>query len=59
MSGVNYDDTEICKGATEAIQQYVTHAGEVYSEECDRVVKTFPTRAGLRWWSLKIIKYSA
>ena len=32
MSGVNFDGSEIRKGAADAIQTYVTQAGGLYSE---------------------------
>lgn len=35
MSGVDFDGNEIRKGAADAMQAYVTHAGGMYSEECD------------------------
>ena len=46
MSGVNYDGNEIRKGAADAIQAYVTHAGGLYSNECDRVVKSIASKGG-------------
>lgn len=46
MSGVDFDGNEIRKGAADAIQTYVTHAGGVYSEECDGVVKTIASKGG-------------
>ena len=39
MSGVDFDGNEIRKGAAETMQVYITHAGGMYSEECDRVVQ--------------------
>lgn len=46
MSGVDFDGNEIRKGAADAIQTYVTHAGGVYSEECDGVVKAIASKGG-------------
>ena len=46
MSGVNYDGNEIRKGAAEAMQQYVTHAGGIYSAECSQVVQSIAQQGG-------------
>lgn len=46
MSGVNYDGNEIRKGAADTMQEYVTQAGGVYSEECDRIVKEIANQGG-------------
>ena len=46
MSGVNYDGNEIRKGAADTMQEYVTHAGGIYSEECDRIVKEIANNGG-------------
>lgn len=46
MSGVDYDGNEIRKGAADTMQEYVTHAGGVYSEECDRIVKEIANKGG-------------
>lgn len=46
MSGVDYVGNEIRKGAAEAMQQYVTHGGGIYSEECDRVVQKIARQGG-------------
>lgn len=46
MSGVDLDGSEIRKGAADAIQAYVTHAGGVYSDECDRIVKSVASKGG-------------
>lgn len=46
MSGVDYDGNEIRKGAAEAMQVYVTHAGGIYSDECDRAVKEISNQGG-------------
>ena len=46
MSGVDYDGNEIRKGAADTMQEYVTHAGGFYSEECDRIVKEIANNGG-------------
>lgn len=46
MSGVDYGGNEIRKGAAEAMQQYVTHFGGVYSEECSRIVQEIAKQGG-------------
>ena len=46
MSGVDYDGNEIRKGAADTMQEYVTHAGGIYSEECDRIVKEIANQGG-------------
>lgn len=46
MSGVDYDDNEIRKGAAEIMQQYVTQAGGIYSSECDHVVQDIAKQGG-------------
>ena len=46
MSGVDFDGNEIRKGAADAMQAYVTHAGGMYSEECDNVVKSIASKGG-------------
>lgn len=46
MSGVNYDGNEIRKGAADAIQSYITHAGGLYSDECESIVKTISSQGG-------------
>lgn len=46
MSGVNFAGNEIRKGAAEAMQVYVTYFGEVYSKECDSVVKAIASQGG-------------
>ena len=46
MSGVDYDGSEIRKGAAETMQEYVTRAGGVYSEECDQIVKEISNQGG-------------
>ena len=46
MSGVDYDKNEIRKGAADAVKDYVKRAGGIYSEECDRVVKSVASKGG-------------
>ena len=46
MSGVDFDGNEIRKGAADAMQSYVTHAGGMYSPDCDRVVKFIASKGG-------------
>ena len=46
MSGVDFDGNEIRKGAAEAMQIYVTHAGGIYSEECDCIVQDIAKQGG-------------
>lgn len=38
MSGVNYEGSEIRKGAADSVRAYVEAAGGVFSKECDEVV---------------------
>lgn len=46
MSGVDFEGNEIRKGAADAMQQYVTHAGGFYSEACDRIVQDIAKQGG-------------
>lgn len=46
MSGVDYDGNEIRKGAADTMQEYVTRAGGIYSNECDRIVKEIANQGG-------------
>ena len=46
MSGVDFDGNEIRKGAADAMQSYVTHAGGMHSPDCDRVVKYIASKGG-------------
>ena len=46
MSGVDFDGNEIRKGAADAMQSYVTHAGGMYSPDCDQVVKSIASKGG-------------
>ncbi len=46
MSGVNFSGSEIRKGAADAIKEYVNDAGEIYPEECGRIVKAVAAKGG-------------
>lgn len=46
MSGVDYDGSEIRKGAADAIQAYVESKGGVYSEACKKIVESIATQGG-------------
>lgn len=46
MSGVDYQNNEIRKGAAEAVRDYVVKNGGVYSKECDRIVKEISNHGG-------------
>lgn len=46
MSGVDYKDNEVRKGAADAIRTYVQECGGVYSKECDRIVKEISNHGG-------------
>lgn len=46
MSGVDYDGNEIRKGAADAICQYVTNAGGIYSYECAEIVQNIAKQGG-------------
>lgn len=46
MSGVDYDGLSIRKGAADAVRDYITNAGGVYSDECDEVVKNIANQGG-------------
>ena len=46
MSGVDFDGNEIRKGAAEAMRQYVSEAGGVYSDECDHAVTEIAKQGG-------------
>lgn len=46
MSGVDYDNTEIRKGAADSVKAYVEAAGGKYSEECDLAVKEISNQGG-------------
>lgn len=46
MSGVDYNGDEIRKGAVDAIKDYVSQFGGIYSDECDEVVKKISNQGG-------------
>lgn len=46
MSGVNLKDQEIRKGAADAMKTYVENYGEIYSEECDEIVRKIANQGG-------------
>jgi K+-transporting ATPase ATPase B chain len=53
MSGIDYQDNEIRKGAADTVKQFVVAAGEVYPEECDQIVAEI---AGLGGTPLVVVK---
>ncbi|MCS6130929.1 K(+)-transporting ATPase subunit B [Clostridium botulinum] len=46
MSGVNYNNSEIRKGAAETVKDYVISRGGCYSKECDEVVARVSNKGG-------------
>ena len=46
MSGVNYEGTEIRKGAADSVRTYVEAGGGVFSQECDEVVERIAKAGG-------------
>ncbi|WP_419750152.1 potassium-transporting ATPase subunit KdpB [Terrisporobacter petrolearius] len=46
MSGVDYNRDEIRKGAVDAIKDYVSQFGGIYSDECDEVVRKISNQGG-------------
>ena len=46
MSGVNYADSEIRKGAADSVRTYVEAAGGVFSQECDEAVERIAKAGG-------------
>lgn len=46
MSGVDYNGYEIRKGAVDAIKDYVSQFGGVYSDECDEIVRKISNQGG-------------
>ncbi len=46
MSGVNYANSEIRKGAADSVRTYVEAAGGVFSQECDEVVERIAKAGG-------------
>ena len=46
MSGVNYEGTQIRKGAAEAVREYVEQGGGIYPTECDEIVRQISSKGG-------------
>ncbi len=46
MSGIDYQDNEIRKGAAEALKNYVLDKGGDYPEECNQIVKQVASDGG-------------
>lgn len=46
MSGVDYNGDEIRKGAVDAIKDYVSQFGGIYSDKCDEVVRKISNQGG-------------
>ncbi len=46
MSGVNYADSEVRKGAADSVRAYVEAAGGVFSKECDEAVERIAKAGG-------------
>lgn len=46
MSGVNYEGSEIRKGAADAIREYVSSASGSYSPQCESIVKSIASQGG-------------
>ncbi|AIY80252.1 K+-transporting ATPase, B subunit [Clostridium botulinum 202F] len=46
MSGVNYNNSEIRKGAAETVKDYVISRGGCYSKECDEIVARISNKGG-------------
>ena len=46
MSGVDYKGGEIRKGAADAVRAYVESVGEVYSEQCQKIVNDVARQGG-------------
>lgn len=46
MSGIDYQDNEIRKGAAEAVKNYVLDKGGDYPEECNQIVKQVASDGG-------------
>ena len=46
MSGVNYDGTQIRKGAADAVREYVTAGGGIFSPQCQEVVDGIARKGG-------------
>ena len=46
MSGVDFDGSEIRKGAADSVKQYVLANGGIYSKECENAVKRISNQGG-------------
>ena len=46
MSGIDYQDTQIRKGAADAIKSFVSAQGGKYPDECDQIVKRVAQAGG-------------
>lgn len=46
MSGINYQDNEIRKGAADTVKAYVLEHGEKYPEACDEIVREIAAKGG-------------
>lgn len=46
MSGIDYQENEIRKGAAEAVKEYVLHSGGDYPEECCKIVNRVAKEGG-------------
>lgn len=46
ISGINFQNNEIRKGAADAIKKYVTEQGEIYPAECDELVRQVANQGG-------------
>lgn len=46
MSGVDYEENEIRKGAADAIKAYVVKNGGIFSRECEDVVQSIASKGG-------------
>ncbi|MEG0911949.1 MAG: HAD-IC family P-type ATPase, partial [Ruthenibacterium sp.] len=46
MSGVDFDGSEIRKGAADSVKEYVLASGGTYSAECDVAVKSIAAQGG-------------
>lgn len=46
MSGVNYDGTQIRKGAADAVREYVTAGGGIFTPQCQEVVDGIARKGG-------------
>ncbi|MBC1472896.1 potassium-transporting ATPase subunit KdpB [Listeria seeligeri] len=46
MSGINYQENTIRKGAADAVQTYITKNGGIYPKECDAIVNKVANAGG-------------